>query len=115
MNAIPPSDAALASIAMCTYNGEKYLREQLDSLVAQDYPNLEIVIVDDCSTDSTPQLLEEYAGQHPNFTIHQNEQNMGFRRNFEKALKLCSGEIISLCDQDDIWFPNKISALGAES
>lgn len=105
------SSIPLVSIAMCTCNGERFLREQLDSLVAQDYPNLEIVVVDDQSSDSTFQILKEYARKSPRFQIHRNEQNLGFRKNFEKAISLCSGEFISLSDQDDIWFPHKISAL----
>ena len=111
MKPINSVDAPLISIAMCTYNGERYLREQLDSLITQDYPNLEIQIVDDCSTDATFQILTEYSAKYPQVLIHQNERNLGFRRNFEKALSLCSGEYISLCDQDDIWFPQKVSAL----
>ena len=104
----------LVSIAMCTYNGERFLREQIDSLVAQDYPNLEIIIADDKSTDSTFQILEEYQQRHSNFRVLQNETNLGFVKNFEKVISLCSGEYISLCDQDDIWFPHKVSSLISE-
>ena len=99
----------LISIAMCTYNGERFLRKQLDSLIAQDYRPLEIHIVDDRSTDSTWNILNEYAQQHPFIHIHQNETNQGVVKNFEKALTLCTGEYIGFCDQDDIWYPNKIS------
>jgi glycosyltransferase involved in cell wall biosynthesis len=99
----------LVSIAMCTYNGEKYLREQLDSLINQDYKNYELIIVDDCSTDSTFSILKEYAEKYSYIELHLNTTNLGFKRNFEKALSLVKGEFIALCDQDDIWFPNKVS------
>lgn len=101
----------LVSIAMCTYNGERFLREQMDSLIRQDYPNLEIIIVDDCSTDSTVRILSEYSEKYPHIRVISNERNLGFVKNFEKAISLCSGEYIALCDQDDIWFENKISTL----
>lgn len=97
------------SIAVCTYNGEKFLREQLDSLVNQTYPNIEIVIVDDCSTDSTPEICQSY--QQPNLFFHQNEENLGYTGNFEKAITLCTGDYICLCDQDDVWEHSKIETL----
>src|ERR1700753_2011765 len=102
-------DNPLVSIALCTYNGAVYLKEQLDSLIAQTYPNIEIVVVDDRSADDTWQLLTGYANTYPQFKIHQNAQNLGFVKNFEHAASLCSGELIALCDQDDIWHPEKIA------
>ncbi len=96
---------------MCTYNGARFLREQLDSLVAQDYPNLEIIITDDCSTDDTFDILKEFEDRYEYIQAIRNENNLGFLKNFEKAISLCAGEFIALCDQDDIWFPNKISTL----
>ena len=107
-------DKPLVSIAMCTYNGEQFLREQLDSLINQDYKNYELIIVDDCSTDTTYSLLKEYAEKYSYIELHLNTTNLGFERNFEKALSLVKGELIALCDQDDIWFPNKISTLAME-
>jgi len=101
----------LISIALCTYNGEQYLREQLDTLVDQTYKNLEIIIVDDCSTDSTMQILEEYAEQYINIKVYQNKKNLGYIKNFEKALSLCLGEYIAMSDQDDSWALNKIEYL----
>lgn len=98
----------IVSIALCTYNGAKFLEEQLDSLVVQTYKNIEVVVVDDCSTDNTYNILMEYAARYPNFSVYRNEQNVGFLRNFEKALTYCNGEFIALCDQDDIWYPEKI-------
>lgn len=102
------------SIAMCTYNGERYLTEQLDSIVNQTYTNLEIVICDDCSSDGTWSILEEYAGRDPRIRLLRNEKNLGFIANFEKAMNLCHGEFIALADQDDVWFANKIDTLVGE-
>lgn len=101
-------ESLLVSIAMCTFNGEKYLKEQLDTLICQTYANIEIVIVDDCSTDDTFSIIKSYSKQYPHFRIYQNEQNLGYTDNFERAIKLCNGEYIALCDQDDLWHPDKI-------
>lgn len=98
----------LVSIAICTFNGEKYLREQLDSLVSQTYNNLEIIAVDDCSSDQTVFILEEYKNIYPNFNFILNEKNLGYAKNFEKAISLCKGEYIALSDQDDVWALDKI-------
>lgn len=102
--------APLVSIALCTYNGAKYLRQQLDSLVAQTYSNLEIVVVDDRSNDETVAILQEYTDRYINLAIsvHVNEINLGYIRNFEKVISLCTGEYIALCDQDDIWDSEKV-------
>jgi len=96
---------------MCTYNGERFLPKQLDSLIGQNYSNLEIIVVDDCSTDKTLQILEAYACRHRFIHIYRNDANVGFLRNFEKAISLAKGTFIALCDQDDIWLPHKISTL----
>jgi glycosyltransferase involved in cell wall biosynthesis len=99
----------LISIAVCTYNGEKFLAEQLNSLVNQTYRNLEIVVTDDCSKDETIELLNGYAAKYDFIKIYKNEENLGYVKNFEIALSLCSGDYIALCDQDDIWDLNKIT------
>ena len=98
----------LVSIALCTYNGAAYLGQQLDTLVAQTYQNLEIVVVDDCSTDNTWDILSGYSTRYPQFKVYKNEYNLGFVKNFERAATLCTGELIALCDQDDLWLPEKI-------
>lgn len=100
----------LISIAMATYNGEKYLREQLESIYSQTYKNIEVVVTDDGSTDKTVEILEEYANSH-GLRYYINETNLGFVKNFEKAVDLCRGEYIALSDQDDIWLPHKLSTL----
>jgi len=98
----------LVSIAMSTYNGEAFLQEQLESILNQTYTNLEIIISDDCSTDNTVEIIQEYKNKDKRITFHQNEKNIGFVKNFEKAISLCNGEFIALSDQDDIWKRNKI-------
>lgn len=106
-------DPPMISIAMCTYNGEHYLAEQLDSILTQSYRNLELVIVDDCSRDGTMAILRDYALRDQRIRIVENESNIGFVKNFEKAISECQGETVALADQDDIWFPEKIASLAA--
>ena len=97
------------SVALCTYYGEKYLAEQLDSVLSQENPVDEIVICDDGSTDNTHSILQDYQARFPElFRIFINEKNLGYVANFEKALSLCTGDLIFLCDQDDIWHQDKV-------
>ncbi|GGM88123.1 hypothetical protein GCM10010967_20900 [Dyadobacter beijingensis] len=103
----------LISIALCTYNGGAFLREQLDSILAQHYTEWELVIVDDGSTDGTRSILEQYAARDKRITLHYNEANLGYNRNFEKALRLCRASLIAICDQDDIWHPEKLEKQAA--
>ena len=96
------------SVALCSYNGEKYINQQIDSILSQTHKPSEIVVCDDGSTDRTPEILTEYQKQYPEiFRIHFNEINLRSVKNFEKAISLCSKEIIFLSDQDDIWAENK--------
>lgn len=95
------------SVAMATYNGSKYLREQLDSLYSQTRIPDEIVVTDDCSIDDTVQILEEYR-QSKGLKYYINEKSLGVNGNFYRAISLCSGDYIAICDQDDIWCKNKI-------
>lgn len=98
------------SVALCTYNGEKFLKKQIDSILNQTIPVDEIVICDDVSTDSTVFILNSYKEKFPTiFKIHINEKNLRSVKNFEKAISLCENEIIFLCDQDDFWKPEKVS------
>lgn len=94
---------------MATYNGAAHIQQQLESFLSQTYPPDEVVVCDDCSTDETIEILESFRESAP-FTvaIHRNEKNLGYTKNFEKALQNCSGELIFLSDQDDVWFPNKV-------
>lgn len=100
------------SIALCTYNGGKFLAEQLDSIAQQSLLPYELVVCDDRSSDGTLEILETFKekAKFP-VLIHRNENNLGSTKNFEKAIHHCSGEIIFLSDQDDIWKPQKIERL----
>jgi glycosyltransferase involved in cell wall biosynthesis len=102
------NDKKLVSIALCTYNGDAYLKQQLDSIVNQSYPEIELIVVDDCSTDNTLNILKEYSARYSFIKLFINPQNLGYIRNFEKAMSLCNGDFIALSDQDDIWDLNKI-------
>ena len=99
---------ASISVAMATYNGGRFLREQLDSLNQQTVLPRELVVCDDRSTDNTVRILEEFASQAAfPVKVVVNENRLGFGDNFMKAASLCSGDLISFCDQDDIWYSNK--------
>lgn len=93
------------SVALCTYNGESFLQQQLDSILQQELSVDEIVICDDGSTDRTISIIESYKQRYhyPTFILEQNKKNKGVRKNFEYAISLCSGDIIFLSDQDDVW------------
>jgi len=105
----------MVSVAITTYNGEKYINAQLESLRDQTLAPDEVVIFDDCSTDSTAELVRAFIADngltHWRFTV--NSQNMGFVRNFYQAVDAASGEYIFLCDQDDVWKPDKIERMVA--
>lgn len=101
----------MVSIALTTYNGEKYLKQQIDSLLSQTYKDIEIVVCDDGSTDSTINILQEYSASDSRIKVFLNKKNLGFAKNFEKAISLCSGEFIALCDQDDVWTENHVECL----
>ena len=97
------------SIAMCTYNGAEYLREQLDSFAAQSVLPDELIVCDDGSTDATVAILKEFAASAAfAVKIYENERNLGYIKNFEQAIGLCTGEIIFLSDQDDVWHAEKL-------
>ena len=100
------------SIAMCTYNGGAYLREQLESIRAQTRPPDELVVCDDGSSDATRETLRAFAaGAAFPVRLHFNEYNLGSTKNFEQAIRRCDGEIIALADQDDVWRPDKLERL----
>lgn len=101
----------MISIAMTTYNGERFLREQFDSILAQSVSDFEIVVCDDCSSDSTGAILQEYEKKDARIKAFFNERNIGFVKNFEKAVLLCKGDYIALADQDDIWKSNHLAVL----
>ena len=104
---------AKISVAMTTYNGSKYIIKQLDSLKNQSRKIDELVICDDCSTDNTVELVNDYIKSNnlEGWNIYSNENNLGFINNFKQAIKKTTGDIIFLCDQDDEWCVNKISTM----
>lgn len=101
------------SVVIATYNGNSYLTEQLDSICAQTIGADEIIICDDQSTDGTVDTIKQYMEEHPNQRIrfYENERNLGYAENFNKALDLAEGEYIFFSDQDDIWDEKKIQIM----
>ena len=101
-------DKMKISVALCTYNGELFLKDQLESIFKQTRLPDEIIVCDDCSTDSMVEILNNFQKIFPvSFKIYVNEKNLGVSKNFEKAISLCSGDII----QDDVWMPEKIEKI----
>ena len=97
------------SVALATFNGAKYLDEQLFSLAQQELIPHELVAVDDGSTDNTARLLHQFAQVAPfPVRIYQNESRLGYGMNFLRAADLCNGDAIVFCDQDDVWLPTKL-------
>lgn len=100
------------SVAMCTYNGEKHIKNQLDSILSQSLAIDEIVICDDGSNDKTIEIIMQFQLEYPNkIFLHKNPINLGSNKNFEKAISLCNGDYIFLSDQDDIWKQNKVEKI----
>ncbi len=101
----------MIGIAMTTYNGEKYLKEQIDSILNQTVSDFELIVCDDVSSDSTMDILNDYAEKDDRVHVFRNEENLGFLKNFEKAIRICldrGAEYVALSDQDDVWMPTKI-------
>ncbi|WP_158559139.1 glycosyltransferase [Deminuibacter soli] len=105
------SNAPFISVVMCTYNGEKFIDEQVQSILQQTWQNMELIIVDDCSTDSTWQKLQQWQQQSTLVKLHRNAHNLGYNKNFEYAIQLAAGDLIALSDQDDIWLSEKLERL----
>jgi len=100
------------SVAMCTYEGERFLPEQLASIAAQERPPNELVVCDDRSTDATRRIVESFAASAPfPVRLHVNERNLGSTENFGRAIGLCAGDVIALSDQDDVWRPDKLALM----
>jgi len=104
----------MVSVVIATYNGARFLRQQLQSIIDQTYPNIEIIVVDDASRDDTISIVTEYAITDHRVRLHPSERNIGFLKNFERGVLLSSGDYIALSDQDDIWLPEKIEILMRE-
>jgi hypothetical protein len=104
-----PSEQNRISVALCTYNGERFLPQQLASIARQTRLPDELIVCDDRSADRTVSILREFAATAPYpVRIYENEHNLGSAANFERAIRLCGGNLIALSDQDDIWYPIRL-------
>lgn len=102
----------MTSVALCTYNGEQYIRQQIESIINQTLPVDEIVVCDDGSTDETLSIIESFReNTSVDIRIYRNETNLGVCANFQKAVDLCNGDIIFLSDQDDVWHNDKVETI----
>ncbi|APY01383.1 glycosyltransferase family 2 protein [Lacinutrix venerupis] len=101
----------LISIILCTFNGEAYLKAQIDSILNQTYKSIELIVCDDKSTDNTISILNAYAQKDSRIKVNSNLNNLGYIKNFEKGIALATGEYIALSDQDDVWALDKIEKL----
>ncbi len=100
------------SIVMTTFNGERYLKDQLDSFLNQTRLPDDLIICDDNSTDSTIEIIKEFIRIAPfNVRLYRNRKNLGYTRNFSKAMSLCDSDIVFLSDQDDVWYKRKIEVI----
>ena len=100
------------SVALCVYNGARFLGEQLQSIAAQERRPDELVVCDDDSSDETVAVVRRFAAECPfEVRLEINGRNLGASGNFARAVSLCRGDVIALCDQDDVWLPNKLGRL----
>lgn len=95
-------------VLLATYNGEKYLKEQIESILKQTYKNIRLIISDDNSQDGTRQILKDYENKDNRITVYYQEKNLGYIKNFEFLLKQVQSDYYMLSDQDDVWLPEKI-------
>lgn len=95
-------------IVLATYNGERFLREQMESVLAQTYENITVEVCDDGSTDGTEAIVREYETQDERVKLHLNPHNLGYVKNFLEGVKRCTAPYVMLCDQDDIWQKDKV-------
>ena len=103
------------SLALATYNGAAFLDEQLESLARQTLRPAELVVCDDRSSDTTQAILRSFAARASfPVRVHVNDERLGWRGNFVKAAGLCRHELIAFCDQDDLWYPDKLATVGKE-
>lgn len=104
------------SVVMTTYNGSKFVIEQLESIRRQTHQVNEVIIADDQSTDDCVKMVEAFINEHKliNWSIYVNEKNMGWKKNFFYALEKATGDYIFLCDQDDVWNPQKVEIMISE-
>ena len=105
----------LVSVVLATYNGELFIEEQIKSILQQTYSPIELIIVDDASTDNTLSILHQFEATHSCIRLFTSERNLGYIKNFEKGMLLATGEYIALSDQDDIWEVGKLCRLMEET
>lgn len=95
-------------VLLATYNGEKYLKEQIESILNQSYKNIRLIISDDCSKDGTVEIIKQYQQKDDRIILYEQPNNLGYVRNFEFLLTKVENEIYMLSDQDDVWKNDKI-------
>ena len=100
---------AMVSVIIPVYNAARYLRETLDSALQQTYPHCEIILVDDCSTDNSPEIIVEYAREWPHIVFKTLKKNQGAAAARNQALALARGRYIAFLDSDDLWYPEKLA------
>ena len=96
------------SVIMSVYNGETYLREAINSVINQTFKTWELIVINDCSTDSTAQILEEISSLDERVKVHPNEVNLRLPTSLNKAISLCEGKYIARMDADDICLPDRL-------
>lgn len=99
------------SVCMAVYNGDLYIKEQLDSIFNQTLIPDELIIVDDCSSDNTKLIINSYFNKGIRIEVHENKNNIGVIKSFEKAISKTNGDYVFLCDQDDIWSNRKVELM----
>lgn len=105
-------DSPRISVALCTYNGERFIAQQIESILAQSMPVDEIVLGDDASSDNTVQIVEELVGRtNIDLMVRRHNPGLGVRNNFADAISATTGDVIILCDQDDVWHRDKVEKL----
>ena len=108
-----PASGVKVAVVVCTYNGEKFLAEQLQSILDQTHPPDGIIVSDDGSSDSTLDVVEEFSSRdsgakRPQWTVQSRKKPLGVAGNFASALKKAQGDFVALADQDDVWEPNRV-------
>lgn len=98
----------MISVALCTYNGAQYIREQIESILSQTIDVDEIIICDDGSSDETLSIINSFCSDTDKIKVYRNQNKLGVSKNFQKAIDLCQGDIIFLSDQDDVWQQDKV-------
>lgn len=98
-------------ILLATYNGAKYIKPLLDSILSQTYSDFSVIISDDCSTDATVKIINEYTKKDDRIVFYKQEKNLGFVKNFEFLLNQSTSQYIAFADQDDVWSSNKIEKM----